>query len=965
MIAPAQKQLADLFTEPQLFNAWEEVAARKSAPGYDHVSIEDFSRHASPQLRSLRESLLNRSYRPDPLVSFFREKEHGGQRCLNIATVRDRIVCRVLADAFVQRHDRDLQPQCYSYRPHRGALKAVSAVQRACKDYRWAVRADIAEFFESLDHDLMEESLSSRGWSEPVVSLVRRLASAPRFDGVRLSTPATGIPMGLPLAPVISNLYLDSFDCALNESSLPFVRYADDIVVFARNDEEASAALAEIRLQLDALKLEPSMSKTRVYRCADGFLFLGFLFSPDGHVPSREAVQRLHEKLDEPMCTDETPVEFEKRRRAIRRGWRNYYGEAGDRTAEGVRPDDSRQRADDGLPEDRDREPEIGRLEGERPREPHTEESYPLEGERPREPLREEQPKGMPEEAAVNQAISDCTALMTEGNPSDAVYRLRRLLGDDETLIPDAQRQSCMNLLADAYEALGLLGAAQSCRRNPGDGGNLDFGGTPSVVDDLVHSARDVEHWLEIFGGEKEIVARQFVDRLGRQGYRPATHGLGAKDLQQHWDGKLTYAAPVYNAADQVRFGVVDLDITRAVNDRIKPLERAALLERMLDDARGLVDRARRAGVKGILEDSGCKGYHVWFLLHTALDAALVRQFLNELCRVAGPAPAGAHREIFPASDHCPPEAMGRYIKIPLGVHRLTGRRSRFLAPDGVPCSNGIELMAPAFRNRAQDLKSAMEHWRRYAGEATRQAGPREDVRKKGDTQTANGDSTAFSTLLGGCAVLRGLQEKAKREGHLTHAEHSVLRGVLGAMEDGGREAIHAVLKNCRNYSASVTDRCLVHPQTKPMGCTRIREILGEFCTEVGCDCRFRTRKNDYAHPLRLLEQGGRKEAAAAPEKQPLDRAEAIQETASAAPSHRVAVVDTPVIVPEAGTARAATGGDLSELLARLHSARAALLEAQAELLVATGGRGEADLSIGKLRRTGVDDAICRWVVDV
>jgi len=86
---------------------------------------------------------------------------------------------------------------------------------------------------------------------------------------------------------------------------------------------------------------------------------------------------------------------------------------------------------------------------------------------------------------------------------------------------------------------------------------------------------------------------------------------------------------------------------------------------------------------------------------------------------------------------------------------------------------------------------------------------------------------------------------------------------------------------------------------------------------------------------------------------------------ASAAPGHRAAVVTTPVIVPETGAVRASTGSDLSELLARLHSARAALLEAQAELLAATGGRGEADLSIGKLRRTGVDDAICRWVVDL
>jgi hypothetical protein len=544
------------------------------------------------------------------------------------------------------------------------------------------------------------------------------------------------------------------------------------------------------------------------------------------------------------------------------------------------------------------------------------------------------------------------------------------VLGDDENGLNATDRGQLRRLLADAYDAMGLTGASRCCRQTGEDGRELVFSDKDGVAGTPEHGARDVEQWLEVFGGDDIRVARQFVDRLGRHGYRPATHGLGAKDLQRHWDGKETLAVPVYRAADSVRFGVLDLDITRNHYDRMNAAERKILLERMLDDGRHLLERAAQAGIKGILEDSGCKGYHVWFLLHAPLDAALVRTLLSELCRVAGPPPEGSHRELFPASDHCPPETIGRYIKLPLGVHRLTARRSRFLAPDGTPCANGVELLAPSFRNRAADLRAAVERWNRYRAEPDTGGTPAAATAPRISQPTPSVCSRAVNTILEHCTVLQGLRRKALQEEHLSHAEHSVLRGVLAAVEDGGREAIHDILSHCRNYSRSVTDRFILHPQVKPMGCMRIREILGEFCNETGCDCRFRTRKSDYPHPLRWLDAASHRQG----DSTPCPGAESGQVTPHTETPHDRSLpyphptpnpdtvsLPVPTTIPQANEEPT---DDVAALLTRFHKARKELIEAQALLMAATEPPAKAILPFGTVRCGDADPAIFRWTVE-
>ncbi|MCK5845163.1 MAG: hypothetical protein KAG97_10680, partial [Victivallales bacterium] len=87
----------------------------------------------------------------------------------------------------------------------------------------------------------------------------------------------------------------------------------------------------------------------------------------------------------------------------------------------------------------------------------------------------------------------------------------------------------------------------------------------------------------------------------------------------------------------------------------------------------------------------------------------------------------------------------------------------------------------------------------------------------------------------------------------LTHAERTVLRGILAPLGAEGRDAIHAVLRECDNYSRNLTDKMLAATHSNPMGCARIKEILSYMTQKIGCDCSFRKKQGDYAHPLRHL----------------------------------------------------------------------------------------------------------------
>ena len=84
-----------------------------------------------------------------------------------------------------------------------------------------------------------------------------------------------GTPQGAILSPLLSNLYLHSFDQFAISRHLPYIRYADDFLFLCENKDQAHE-LAEKTEQYLVEKLKLSLNKPiAIISLSDKFDFLG------------------------------------------------------------------------------------------------------------------------------------------------------------------------------------------------------------------------------------------------------------------------------------------------------------------------------------------------------------------------------------------------------------------------------------------------------------------------------------------------------------------------------------------------------------------------------------------------------------------------------------------------------------------------------------------------------------------
>jgi len=223
--------------------------------------------------------LRNGTFRPASLTGIVIPKARGGVRALAVPPLAERVVQRAVCQTLMPSVDALLDDCSFAYRKGFSVKGAVQAIERAWRDgFRWVLDADVRAFFDSVDLDLLGAKLHALFPDDPLVSALTAWLRAPvRFGGLTIER-TRGLPQGMPVSPVLANLYLDELDERVLGEGFRLIRYADDFVVLCRDREAAERARDEVRHALDALGLALHEEKTRVTSFEAGFTFLGHVF---------------------------------------------------------------------------------------------------------------------------------------------------------------------------------------------------------------------------------------------------------------------------------------------------------------------------------------------------------------------------------------------------------------------------------------------------------------------------------------------------------------------------------------------------------------------------------------------------------------------------------------------------------------------------------------------------------------
>src|SRR5438876_10639434 len=113
--------------EDILRHAYALARANAGAPGVDGVTFADIDLSGREAwLAGLREELVSKTYRPNPVRRVMIPKpDGGGERALGIPTIRDRVIQTAAKLVLEPIFEADLEDNVYGYRPARGAVDAI------------------------------------------------------------------------------------------------------------------------------------------------------------------------------------------------------------------------------------------------------------------------------------------------------------------------------------------------------------------------------------------------------------------------------------------------------------------------------------------------------------------------------------------------------------------------------------------------------------------------------------------------------------------------------------------------------------------------------------------------------------------------------------------------------------------------------------------------------------------------
>ncbi|MEH2383140.1 MAG: reverse transcriptase domain-containing protein [Nostoc sp.] len=274
-------------------------------------------------------------------------KKDGTTRMLKIPTIADRAWQCLAKYALEPAHEATFHARSYGFRTGRSAHDAQKYIfsNLNSKSYgieKRVIELDIEKCNDLINHSaIMDELIAPKGLK---LGIFRCLKS-----GVNPEFPEQGTPQGGVVSPLLANIALNGIESIhryhynykrgnritdkTSDSDItePSVRYADDMVIILRPEDDATEILERISEFLRKRGMNVSQKKTKVTAATDGFDFLGWHFKVQKNgkfksTPSVDNFKAFRKKVKHIVNNSNYGATTKAEKLApVVRGWRNYH----------------------------------------------------------------------------------------------------------------------------------------------------------------------------------------------------------------------------------------------------------------------------------------------------------------------------------------------------------------------------------------------------------------------------------------------------------------------------------------------------------------------------------------------------------------------------------------------------------------------------------------------------------------
>ena len=197
------------------------------------------------------------------------------------------------------KYDNLFESNLYSFRKNKSVKQAINKLSRKRNiSNMYGYKVDIKNYFNSVDISIIINNLNNDIKDKDLLNVITSILENKK---VKINNTTIeedkGIMAGIPISAFLANYFIKDIDKYFKKQNILYLRYSDDIILFANTKEEIIKYSNKLKELLLSYNLKINKDKENYYEPNDKWDFLGFSYKNNKIDLSDNSLHKIKGKI--------------------------------------------------------------------------------------------------------------------------------------------------------------------------------------------------------------------------------------------------------------------------------------------------------------------------------------------------------------------------------------------------------------------------------------------------------------------------------------------------------------------------------------------------------------------------------------------------------------------------------------------------------------------------------------------